>query len=80
MGKATDFFTEGLLLEIKHYGGNIVEYAVVQSGKGHFHLWRFNPHIGIWIREVIKSELKDVFNILAKAVKDNPKMEDDICF
>jgi len=79
MSKATEFFKEGLLLEIKHYGGNIVEYAVVLSVNNGFHLWRFDPHIGIWVREVIRYSLKDVFNILEKAVKDNPKMEDDIC-
>jgi len=73
--KATEFFKEGLLLVIKNYGGNTVDYAVTQY-KDSYHLWHFNAEVQQWLRITYKNNLKSIFNVINKRVSDNPKIEE----
>ena len=73
--KATEFFTEGLLLEIKHYGGNHVDFAVVIDSDHGYHLWKFDPREQVWLRSIIKNDLAKIFAWLHLQILDNPKIE-----
>lgn len=74
--KAEEFFGEGLLLVIKNYGGNTVDYAVVIDDEKSYHLWKLNPYEQTYQREGIFKELKDVFFSLTLSILYNPKIEE----
>jgi len=73
--KATEFFGEGLLLVIKHYGGNIVDYAVVLDGRKYYHLWVFDSCEQTYKRRAILKDFKEIFSLLENDVLNNPKIE-----
>ncbi len=73
--KATEFFTEGLLLVIKNYGGNTVDYAVVDLNSS-YHLWRFDVREQKYIRMIIRDDLDKIFHWLKLSILENPKIEE----
>lgn len=75
MIKATEFFEEGLLLVIKHYGGNHVDYAIVETSDA-YHLWKFMTREQVWNRMIIRDNLEKIFYWLELSILDNPKIEE----
>ena len=81
MKAATERFPERLVSVIKVYGGNIEDFAIVETVRGKYDLWKYNPKIDDWERGKNFFYLTSLTNYLGSIIWDNylskKEMEDN---
>jgi hypothetical protein len=71
MKLAIEKFPERLVCVIKVYGGNIEDFAAVETLSGNYDLWKYNPKIDDWEREKNFIFLTGLTNYLGSLIWDN---------
>lgn len=81
MKLATEKFPERLISVIKVYGGNIEDFAVVETAAGKYYLWKYSPMIDDWERVKYFLYHSDLMKYLSGRILDNyqskKEMEDN---